>query len=64
VFFLVVTPLQIAWALLVQRERAGNPRLLAIGAAGNLAIAATWAVSRVIGIPFGPEAFRAVGFGV
>lgn len=63
-FFLVVTPLQITWALLVAKRRVGDARLLAAGGLGNLAIAAVWLVSRTIGIPFGPEALQAEAAGV
>lgn len=61
-FFAIVTPLQIAWAVLVAR-RPGDRRLLIAGGAVNLAIALIWLVSRTIGLPFGPEALEAEGIG-
>jgi hypothetical protein len=63
VFFALVTPVQLLWALLVWRDRA-NRHLLLLGAALNLAVASIWATTRVVGVPFGPEKFRAepVGF--
>jgi putative NADH-flavin reductase len=62
-FFAIVTPLQLVWALMVWRHPSDR-RLLWIGAGGNLAVAGVWAASRVVGLPFGPETFRpeTVGF--
>jgi hypothetical protein len=57
-FFAVSALLQLLWAglLAVHRSRP----LLAVGAAGNLAIVGLWAVTRTVGLPFGllpePEA--------
>jgi hypothetical protein len=53
-FFAVVTVAQLAWgaAALVRAPR----WWLALGAAGNLAVVATWVVSRTAGLPVGPEA--------
>ncbi len=61
-FFAIVTPLQIAWAVLIVR-RPDNRRLLIAGGAVNLAIALIWLVSRTVGLPFGPEALQAEGIG-
>jgi hypothetical protein len=53
-FFVVVTVVQLAWGA-VALARA--PRWwLALGAAANLVVAATWMVSRTAGLPVGPEA--------
>lgn len=58
-----MTPLQVLWSVLVV-PRADNRRLLIAGAAGNLAIATVWVISRIVGLPFGPNPFQpeAVGF--
>jgi hypothetical protein len=53
-FFIVVGAAQVAWGA-VALVRA--PRWwLALGAAGNLIVVATWVVSRTVGLPVGPEA--------
>ena len=53
-FFTVVGVAQLAWGA-VALVRA--PRWwLALGAAGNLIVVATWVVSRTAGLPVGPEA--------
>jgi hypothetical protein len=54
-FFAVVAWLQLSWAvaLIVKPTR----RLLALGAAGNSVVIATWLVSRVWGVPVGPDAW-------
>ena len=62
-FFAIVTPLQLLWTEAVRRNPTGS-RLLAVGAAGNLAVACTWAISRVVGLPFGPERFQPEAVGV
>jgi hypothetical protein len=62
-FFAVVTPLQLLWAGLVRR-RPADRRLLATGGAGSLAVACTWAISRVVGLPIGPERFQAEAVGL
>jgi hypothetical protein len=50
-FFTIVAAAQLAWGA-VALARA--PRMwLALGAAGNLVVAATWVVSRTIGLPAG-----------
>jgi hypothetical protein len=53
-FFTVVGVAQVAWAAV---SLAWAPRWwLALGAAGNLVVVATWVVSRTVGLPFGPAA--------
>jgi hypothetical protein len=53
-FFVVVAAAQLTWAA-VALARA--PRWwLALGAAGNLVVAATWVVSRTVGLPAGADA--------
>jgi hypothetical protein len=56
VFFLCASAGQAAWAMAVCR-RPGRTVLL-LGAAGNAAVVALWAVSRTIGLPIGPQAWR------
>ena len=53
-FFTVVTVAQLVWgaSVLVRAPR----WWLALGAAGNLVVAAVWVVSRTAGLPVGPEA--------
>jgi hypothetical protein len=52
-FFAVVAWAQALWAvgLLIVARRA----LLVAGLAGNLAVVVTWALSRTVGVPIGPE---------
>ena len=53
-FFTVVGVAQVIWAAIAL---ARAPRWwLALGAAGNLVVAATWVLSRTVGLPVGPEA--------
>jgi hypothetical protein len=54
-FFAVTAWLQLSWAaaLIVKPTR----RLLVLGAAGNGVVIATWLVSRVWGVPVGPDAW-------
>src|SRR6185312_14397433 len=53
-FFTVVGVAQVAWAA---AALAWAPRWwLALGAAGNLVVVATWVLSRTAGLPAGPEA--------
>lgn len=51
-FFAVTAWAQLAWAAAVVIRP--SRRLLVLGALGNLAVMATWLVSRTAGIPFGP----------
>jgi hypothetical protein len=54
-FFAVVAWLQITWAvaLMVRPAR----QLLAVAAIGNAVVVATWAMSRIWGVPVGPDAW-------
>jgi hypothetical protein len=61
-FFAIVTPLQVLWAGMTVR-RPDDRRLLLAGAAGSFAIAAVWVVSRMVGLPFGPDAFEPEAIG-
>lgn len=54
VFFLVITYAQALWGIWVYRHPQSR-RVLAAGAAGNLAIVAVWIVSRTVGVPVGPD---------
>jgi hypothetical protein len=54
VFFLAVSLGQLGFAILVAWRP--TARLLVVGAIGQLAIVALWAVTRTVGIPLGPEA--------
>ena len=63
-FFAVITPLQLAWGYGVTRTDAPPRRLLALGAAGSLAIVTLWLVTRTAGLPFGPDSGQAESVGV
>lgn len=52
-FFVFCGEVQLGWALLLGRRH--GRRMLAVGIAGSLSLVAVWAVSRVTGLPFGPE---------
>jgi hypothetical protein len=54
-FFAVVGWLQLSWAVAVIVTP--TRRLLVLGALGNTAVVATWAVSRLWGVPVGPDAW-------
>lgn len=62
VFFTILAPAQAIWGVLVVR-RPGDRRLLAAGAAVNLAVACVWAISRATGIPVGPTPWRPEAIG-
>lgn len=62
-FFAIVTPLQLAWTAGVVR-RPSRTRLLSVGAVGNLLVVGTWALSRTVGMPFGPDAGEAEAVGL
>ena len=53
-FFVVVATLQLAWGVAILAEE--SQKLYAGGAAGNAVVLGVWAVSRTMGLPFGPEA--------
>ena len=63
VFFLLVGTAQLGAAWLVHRDPRDR-RLLALGAAGSLAIALLWIFSRTTGVPFGPDAGEVESVGV
>ena len=63
-FFLVVTPLQLAWGYGVTRSEAPPRRLLAVGAFGSLAIVGLWLFTRTVGLPFGPDPGEVESVGV
>jgi len=54
-FFAVVAWLQISWAVALM-VRPARP-LLAVAAIGNAVVIATWAMSRIWGVPVGPDAW-------
>lgn len=54
-FFVALGVVEVVLAAVVLTRT--NPRLLVVGAAVSIASAALWAISRTIGLPFGPEAF-------
>lgn len=54
VFFVAVATVQLGWAIWILRHPTTAGGYLA-AAVGNLAVAAVWAVSRVTGLPIGPE---------
>ena len=62
VFFAVVAWSQLAWAMFILRKPARW--LYWVGAAGNAAVIAIWAVTRTAGVPVGPIAgeVEAMGF--
>ena len=55
VLFVLAGAFQLAWAPLVLVRPSG--RVLAVGGVVNAGIALAWAVSRTVGLPFGPEAW-------
>ena len=54
-FFAVVAWLQLSWAAAVVLKP--TRRVLLVGAVGNAFIIVTWAVSRIWGVPVGPDAW-------
>lgn len=63
ILFLLVAILQLAWGMRVW-SRPGDRPLLVAGIVLNLGIVAFWAVSRTVGLPFGPDAGAAIGIHV
>lgn len=56
VFFVCASAAQAAWSVLILLRP--SRRLLRLGAFGNLGVVFLFVASRVVGVPFGPEAFR------
>jgi hypothetical protein len=56
VFFVCASAAQAAWSVLVLLRP--SRQLLQVGAFGNMAVVLLFVASRLIGIPFGPEAFQ------
>jgi hypothetical protein len=61
-FFLLLALAQLAWGIGVYRRP--TRRLLMVGAAASLMVAALWVVSRTTGVPFGPEPWTAEPVGI
>src|SRR5436190_13741532 len=63
VFFVGSGIAQLVWPIWLMLRR--WPPLLALGALGNAAIVALWAVDRIWGLPLGPDPWKPdpVGFG-
>jgi hypothetical protein len=59
--FLVAGVLQIAWGTTVAVRE--SRRLMLVGAAGSLVFVAVYVMSRTVGLPLGPDAFRPEAFG-
>jgi hypothetical protein len=61
-FFVIAAILQAGWGAWIYEDPL--PNRLRLGAVGNLAVVMVWAVSRTVGLPFGPDAWRpeAVGY--
>jgi hypothetical protein len=55
-FFAVTAWFQLSWAVAIMVRPAR--RVLAVGAAANLVVIATWAMSRIWGVPVGPGAWE------
>src|SRR4051812_15283493 len=55
-FFVVVAALQLGWALALLRRPSRT--LLRVGVGLGFAVAAVWALSRTVGVPVGPRAWR------
>ena len=61
VFFVAVAAFQLLWSLGVLTRP--SRRLFLLGAAVNLGVVAVWLVSRVVGVPLGPDAGEAEAAG-
>ena len=61
-FFVTVAWAQVLWALAVLV--APRPRVLVAGIAGNAAIVAVWALSRIVGVPAPPDPWTPEAVGV
>lgn len=62
-FFAVVACAQVAWGIRAYRGALSSPVLVA-GAWANLAVVVIWAISRTVGMPFGPWAGEAEAIGL
>jgi hypothetical protein len=62
VFFAVAATLQAAWGLAVVRWPTRG--MFWAAAIGNAAVLLTWAISRTVGLPFGPEPWRPETVGI
>jgi len=56
VFFVVASTLQAGWGVAVLWRPVR--RLLAVGAAGNLAVVVLWSITRTVGLPVGPDVWK------
>lgn len=61
-FFLLAGAFQLGWAFLVWTRP--GPGLLASGLGVNATVVMLWAVTRTVGLPFGPEAWHPEAIGV
>jgi hypothetical protein len=61
VFFALAAASQAGWAVLLLLRP--TRRLLVVGAIGNAAVVALWAVTRTIGLPIGPDPWRPEAIG-
>jgi hypothetical protein len=61
VFFALAAASQAGWAVLLLLRP--TRRLLVVGAVGNAGVLALWALTRTIGLPIGPEAWRPEAIG-
>jgi hypothetical protein len=55
VFMIASGAFQLVWGLAVALKVKPTPRLITAGALANAAMVATWAMSRTVGLPLGPE---------
>ena len=56
IFFMIASALQAAWSILILVRP--SRRLILAGATGNAVVVVTFLISRTVGVPFGPDAFR------
>jgi hypothetical protein len=61
-FFAVAAALQLMWAIVILR-RPSRPLLIA-AAVGNAALILLWLITRIIGLPVGPEPWTRESFGM
>lgn len=60
IFFMIASIVQAAWSILVLFRP--SRQLILAGALGNAVVVITFAISRTVGIPFGPDAFKPEAF--